>query len=239
MKQQSLFSGTALQCGVAFALLTTISGFAASAGLGGGPALAVPLYLAVAGSVLLLFRRHAGQPRFGAANRVTLARAAMVCALAGFIPVVGDLDQSGRAALSLLAIAALLLDGVDGRIARRSGTATAFGARFDVEVDSLATIVLGLLVLAAGQTGPWVLLIGGMRYLFILAGRAWPALRGDLPPTFRRKAICVASVAALVVSLSPLADPRIAALLCATAGFLLIYSFAIDCVFLLRRARRE
>ncbi len=39
-------------------------------------------------------------------------------------------------ALVALASAALVLDAVDGQVARRTGTATALGARFDGEVDA-------------------------------------------------------------------------------------------------------
>ena len=37
------------------------------------------------------------------------------------------------------------LDGVDGWLARRSGIASAFGARFDMEIDALLILVLAVL----------------------------------------------------------------------------------------------
>ena len=43
---------------------------------------------------------------------------------------------------------------------------------------SAAALLLGLsaLVWQSGKVGAWVLLIGGMRYLFVGASRIWPAL---------------------------------------------------------------
>ena len=60
---------------------------------------------------------------------------------------------------------ALLLDWVDGQVARRTHTESAFGARFDMEVDAFLILVLSVYV--ASTTGWWVLIIGaalgGMR----------------------------------------------------------------------------
>ena len=62
-----------------------------------------------------------------------------------------------------LAGVALVLDAVDGNVARRTATASAFGARFDMEVD--AFIILTLSVFVAPAYGAWVLTIGAMRYV--------------------------------------------------------------------------
>ena len=43
---------------------------------------------------------------------------------------------------------ALALDGVDGQVARRTGTASELGARFDMEVDAFLILVLSV---AAGR----------------------------------------------------------------------------------------
>ncbi len=68
------------------------------------------------------------------------------------------------------AAALLLLAGRGGWLARRLGAASAFGARFDMEVDAAMVLALSLLVLAAGQAGTFVLASGAMRYLFVAAG---------------------------------------------------------------------
>ena len=68
--------------------------------------------------------------------------------------------------LVLLASVALALDAVDGRVARRTGTVSALGGRFDMEVDAFLILVLSVQV--ARDHGLWVLVIGAARYL--LAG---------------------------------------------------------------------
>lgn len=237
MRPLPLRSEAVLNCAVAGAGVAVAAAVAGAAGFRGAPVLALPLYAGVCLFVLVLLNQHGPNLRFGPANRVTLLRAAIMAVLAGFAFDGDDLETPGRAALSLAALGSLLLDGVDGRLARRSGTASRFGARFDLEVDAFTVLVLAALVHRTGQAGAWVVLLGALRYLFVLAGAAWPVLARELPPSWRRKAICVITVASLVAALSPLLTPPIAASLCAAAGLLLIYSFGIDCILLLRGAR--
>ena len=52
-----------------------------------------------------------------------------------------------------LGTVAMLLDGTDGRVARRTGTTSAFGARFDMELDAFLLLALSVLV---WQSGRWV-----------------------------------------------------------------------------------
>ena len=124
--------------------------------------------------------------RFGPGNGVTLFRAGGACVFAALAVEPGLLV--GAAAWGALAAAAglLALDGIDGRAARRQGLASAFGARFDLEVDALLILALAALAAGLGKAGLWVLGLGLMRYLFVAAGLAWPALAAPLPPSRRR-----------------------------------------------------
>lgn len=124
--------------------------------------------------------------RLGPANRVTLARAVLV---GGVTTLVADSFESPPPAGVLLGLGtvALILDAVDGKVARRTGTATALGARFDMEVDAFLILVLS--VQAAAALGAWVLAIGAMRYVFAAAARLLPWLRGQLPPSTARKTV--------------------------------------------------
>ncbi|MEU4034737.1 CDP-alcohol phosphatidyltransferase family protein [Streptomyces collinus] len=123
---------------------------------------------------------------FGPANRVTLGRATLV---GGVTALVADSFESSPPVTLLVGLTAvaLLLDGVDGKVARRTGTSTALGARFDMEVDAFLILVLSVYV--STQLGPWVLLIGGMRYAFVAAARVAPWLNAPLPPSFARKTV--------------------------------------------------
>ena len=48
----------------------------------------------------------------------------------------------------------------DGPAARRSGIASRFGARFDMETDALMILVLAVLAWRWDRAGAWVLLPG-------------------------------------------------------------------------------
>ncbi|MEP7281131.1 MAG: CDP-alcohol phosphatidyltransferase family protein [Rubrivivax sp.] len=178
--------------------------------------------------------------RFGAANRVTLGRMAVVALLGGLVgePALADGGpDAARWTVIVVATVSALLDAVDGALARRSGLASAFGARFDMETDAALTIVLAALVLHAGQTGAWVLAIGLMRYAFVAASAVWPWLAAPLAPSRRRQAICVVTITALIAALGPIVPAALAAALAGAALVLLSLSFAVD-VRVLARARR-
>src|SRR4051794_12626570 len=122
-------------------------------------------------------RMHQG--RFGPADYVTAVRAVLSGVVA--VLVAGALvGRDHTTILVTLAAIALALDLVDGYVARRTNTASEFGARFDLEVDAFLIAVLSVQV--AGQFGWWVLLIGAMRYLYVAAAELWPWLRLSLPP---------------------------------------------------------
>ena len=130
---------------------------------------------------------------------------------------------------------ALILDGVDGYLARAYSQASALGARFDMEIDALLILVLSAAAWMFGKAGGWVLAIGLMRYAFVLAQVFVPALCQPLPPSFRRKLICVVQVAALCLILVPWVAPPVSTLIALIALVLLSYSFWVDTTYLLRR----
>ena len=183
-----------------------------------------------------------GVPRpFGAANWVTLIRAVialflLALGISGFSRTIGAELRWVAIAGALLA---LCLDGVDGFLARKLGQASAFGARFDLETDAVTMMALALLVWATNQAGPWVLLSGLMRYIFVIGGWLWPALAMPLPPRKRRQTLCVVQMVALILALIPSVPPFWAGLLCLFGLSLLGYSFTADTVWLVNRARME
>ncbi len=133
--------------------------------------------------------------RFGPANQMTLVRAALVALVAGLVsePAVASI----AAAAVWLAVIVELLDGVDGWLARRSSLASAFGARFDMEVDALLIMALAILAWQHGKAGSWVLLSGLLRYAFVAAGWLLPWVSRPLPPSRRRQTVCVVQIAGL------------------------------------------
>jgi len=148
--------------------------------------------------------------------------------------LIGEPMQPMRAAS--LALLATLLDGVDGWLARRSKMESAFGARFDVEVDALLVQVLAILVWQYGKAGPWVLASGLLRYAFVAAGWIWPWMNGPLTPTLRGRVICIVQLAGLMLAILPAVASPASDIIAAMALAALAYSFAVDVGRLWRRS---
>ncbi|MCM2971698.1 CDP-alcohol phosphatidyltransferase family protein [Larsenimonas suaedae] len=190
-------------------------------------------YLVVA-FLLWLGLRRTDQMHLGWANAVTGVRAVLVCFMTGVAMFPETLEVHLMSFLAL-ALIALCLDGVDGWVARRKGESSPLGARFDMELDAAFILLLSFSVIQLDKAGVWVLMIGGMRYLFILASLWLPALKKPLYDSWRRKAICVVQVLALMVCLVPLVSASVSAWLAALALLLLVYSFAVDTHWLLQQ----
>jgi phosphatidylglycerophosphate synthase len=171
-------------------------------------------------------------PSFGLANRITVSRAFFVSMAAGAIgePARPDIAT----AVVVIGVIAAALDGLDGWAARRTGMSSAFGARFDMEVDALLIQVLAILAWQWDKAGAWILASGLLRYLFVAAGWVWTWMRAPLPPTVRGKAICVVQTAALLVALWPDVAPPASALVAAVGLGALSYSFLTDTIWLWR-----
>ena len=157
------------------------------------------------------------------ANVITFARAVLAVTVA----IIGPTGP-GLA----LVVVALALDWVDGQVARRTGTASAFGARFDMETDAFLILVLS--VYAAPDLGWWVLLIGAARYLLWLAERGLPWLRRPVPPRYWRKVVAAVQGVVLAVAVSGLLPPALDQALLLGALALLVESFGRDVWWLWR-----
>jgi phosphatidylglycerophosphate synthase len=164
--------------------------------------------------------------RFGTANRVTMIRSMLLALVAGLIAEPPTPRIAGSAVV--LATVAAVLDGVDGWLARRSRTASGFGARFDMETDALLIMVLSVLVWQHGKAGAWVLAGGLMRYGFVAVGRLLPWMAHPLRPTFRGKAIAASHLVGLIVALAPIVPVPLSAIAVAATLAALSLSFAVD-----------
>jgi phosphatidylglycerophosphate synthase len=161
------------------------------------------------------WRTDAG--RIAIANPLTLLRLGIVASL----PFC--LASLARPLFVALVVAILVLDGVDGLVARVRGEESAFGAVFDMETDALTVMVLCLLLFRDGVAGPWVLVAGLLRYAYAVAITLHPGL-GDCPRSpIYRWIFCV-----LMVSLAGafLPWPRLARALAAIGTLSVSFSFA-------------
>ena len=106
---------------------------------------------------------HTQSGRFGLANVVTSLRLALALALA--LPAA----CLGRAGAVALIVTCLLLDGLDGWLARTRGDASPFGAHFDMETDALLVLMTTLRLWLVEGYGAWVLIAGSLRYGYVLS----------------------------------------------------------------------
>ncbi len=142
-----------------------------------------------------------GSSTLGPADLVTLFRATLVGGVAALTAdSIGNSRLSQELVWTLVAMTAvaLVLDGVDGQVARRTGTSSELGARFDMEVDALLILVLSIFV--ASSVGPWVLLIGAARYLRLFSVLPLPWMRGEAPARYWGKVVAATQGVVLTVT---------------------------------------
>jgi phosphatidylglycerophosphate synthase len=181
----------------------------------------------------VVYHAWPGRRAFGWANRVTLVRAALVALFIGALGL-PEIDAGRGILLATLALIAIVLDGVDGWIARLSDSVSEFGARFDMEVDALLILALSVAVVMADQGGWWVVSIGLMRYAFLALGASAQWWRRELPPSVWRKGVCVAQGVILAAVLLPWLQPPVTQTLLALALAALGHSFGRDALWLIR-----
>ncbi len=178
--------------------------------------------------------RHPGH-RLGPASWVTLTRATLAVGVAALVAD-SFTDGTSVALLVTLAAVALALDLADGWVARRTGTASALGARFDGEVD--AFLILALSVYVAPAAGAWVLAIGAARYLFHAGEWLLPWMRAPLPPRRWRRVITAAQGIVLTVAAAEILPRALTQALLVAALTALTASFG-QCVWWLWRRRDQ
>jgi phosphatidylglycerophosphate synthase len=213
-------------------LLAVLAGAAGLGEVGWTVGIACALTMATA---LALALAHGPGERLGPASWVTLARATLAVGVAALAA-----DSFTRdipvALLVTLAAVALVLDALDGWLARRTGTTTALGARFDGEVD--AFLILALSVYVAPACGVWVLAIGAARYVYLAGEWLLPWMRAPLPPRRWRQVVAATQGVVLTVAAAgvlPLAVTQ--ALL--TAALAVLTASMGQCVWWLWRRRSE
>jgi phosphatidylglycerophosphate synthase len=177
-----------------------------------------------------------GRLALSPADRITLARAGLVAGVAALV-----VDSIGRpvdvAALTGLATAALVLDAVDGQVARRLRACSELGARFDMEVDAFLILVLSGYV--AHRFGGWVLAIGLARYAFAAAGWLLPWLREPVPPRYWCKVVAAIQGIVLTVAAAGVLPKPVVVVALVIALLLLAESFGHQIGQLVRQQRQR
>ena len=229
----------AVRVGPSFGLLSQLTVLVALAGTVGltitgwllGIACGVATFVALARGL-----DHFGADALGPADRVTLVRATLVGAVAALMAD-AFVRPVAVPALVTFSVVALVLDAVDGWVARRTGTASPLGARFDGEVDAFLILVLSVYV--ARSIGPWVLAIGAARYLFLVASWLLPWMRAQLPPRYWRKTVAAIQGITLTVAVAKVLPQRGTEAVLVVALGLLTESFGRDVWWLRQESVRS
>lgn len=220
--QQTSSRGPLVGLAVLAVLLETLS---LTVGIGTAGWLAGAAYALVLTIALSNGLHRAGMRALGPANVVTLARALLVGGVTALVAYSFQRPAPLALLVALVAVA-LALDGVDGQVARRTGTTTTLGARFDMEIDAFLILILSVYV--AGPLGWWTIAIGAFRYVFVAATWAAPWLSNALPPKFSRKVVAALQGVVLVVATAGLLPLTAEFLVVATALAALTWSFGRD-----------
>ncbi len=206
---------------------------ARTAGLGAASwIVGVACAVTIAGTLARGLARRPGE-RLGPASWVTLARATLAVGVAALVADSFAHDTPVALLVTLAAIA-LALDAADGPVARRTGTATTLGARFDGEVD--AFLILALSVYVAPAYGAWVLAIGAARYLFLAGEWLLPWMRAPLPPRRWRRLVAATQGVVLAVAAAGVLPRALTQALLVAALALLAASMG-ECAWWLWRRR--
>ncbi|MEA2280006.1 MAG: hypothetical protein QOK21_613 [Solirubrobacteraceae bacterium] len=171
--------------------------------------------------------------RLRPASWVTLARATLAVGVAALVAD-SFRDDTPVTVLVTLAVVALALDAADGQVARRTGTATELGARFDGEID--AFLILALSVYVAPVYGAWVLAIGAARYLFLAGEWLLPWMRAPLPPRRWRRFVAATQGVVLTAAAAGVLPRALTQILIVVALVLLAVSVG-ECAWWLWRRR--
>lgn len=172
------------------------------------------------------------------ADRVTLARVLGTLAVAVLIGVEARVTWLSWALLLVTA----LVDLVDGWCARRFGGSEA-GAVLDMEADQGFVLLASVAAVSTGTVGPWILLLPGFKYLYVLFAFASGFPPHDPKPrpegNGRGKVVCFFVVASLVTILAPPLPRAVDTALGIAAVAALALSFGSDARYLVGEAQRQ
>jgi len=154
---------------------------------------------------------------FHPANLVTFLRLILLFAIGFYF------SQMPPLLVGIIALVVLLMDGLDGYLARKYQTSSLFGEYLDMETDAFYVLGMTSILYQLDYFGHWILAIGLLRYVYFLV------LKNVKPPAqkearvFRARLIAVilmATLAACLILPSAIYEPAMG-----IASVLVVYSF--------------
>lgn len=194
--------------------------------------LIVPAFLSF-GYYLHRQRQYLAQlkPFGGYANAVTLFRLLLIC-LAGLFS-----QQWPDFLLFACFSASVMLDVLDGYLARRFNQSSDFGLYFDMETDAFFVALLSLILYQKAWIEAWLLFPGFLRYLYMIV---WVILPGKPKKEPKRKYASIIAGIFFVVLLLPFVLPEyLYQWPIRISGALIIGSFAVSAWFQITASEDE
>ena len=136
---------------------------------------------------------------FGSANAITLVR--LIAGLS--LCFLGSPDASGILVF-ILALTVLIVDGLDGWMARRHNESSEFWEYFDKETDAFFLLILCFVAYFQGKAGLWIIMPGLLRYLFVLV---LVAMKPEIDKEYRSRMARVIYVTMIIALLSVFITP--------------------------------
>ncbi|MBZ6496135.1 CDP-alcohol phosphatidyltransferase family protein [Haloterrigena longa] len=150
------------------------------------------------------FARDPWHRPFGLANTLTLLRGGLYAVVAGFVVVPATTDLAWVPALCYGS--GVVLDKLDGTVARTVGRETALGRRLDMAFDTFGFVAAPVVAVLWGQLPVWYLSLSAARYVF-LAGVYWRRVRGrpvfDTPDSNLGKYLAGVQMVFVTMALAP------------------------------------
>ena len=139
----------------------------------------------------------------------------------------------------ILAIISLLLDGLDGFIARKYNQVTKYGEVIDQEADNFLIFVMSISLYLNKEIGLYVFLIPAFRYIFIFFMTRYSWLNNTLPDSQLRKVVCVSIILIMIISQDSYFTNDVVIFLVLLSLFIITFSFSRDIIWLYRNKHEK
>ncbi|MEX0787663.1 MAG: CDP-alcohol phosphatidyltransferase family protein [Anaerolineales bacterium] len=179
-----------------------------------------------------LHRSPTGEPipRLGPGTIASLVRGLTSAWLVGLGATRASAMDLGWAPSAMVLLTAVL-DHLDGRLARATGTASEMGRRVDLDLDGFTTLTAYALAVHLGVLPPIFLIIGALRYLYLLGVWALGQLGispRPVPPSTARRVIASLQSGFVVGVLLPISGSPSSVVAAGVIAAALLASFGRD-----------
>ncbi len=169
--------------------------------------------------IILIPKYSKGLPfGIGLPNLITIFRLLLTSCLFGFHFFLSPKE------LFIGFLIAICLDGVDGLIARKFNQASEVGGNLDMETDAFLVLAISWIHYNDGVVGWWILIPGGLRYLYVILF-SWSKQEHELLPKKARASIAVIFFISLILIF--IVPQGFAILVLQLSSLLIFISFAL------------